>query len=362
MEKYSHYTVEDFTQDSYFRQWVLEKSDNTHRFWKLFCETYPTQTQNIEQAKSMVLAFNIKEIPVDDADIQRGINRIMTLTDSAKEETPIMPFYKRTGFRVAASLALLISMGLWWINSGRFTRKTVENTAYTEGVSNIEQSIINTKENPAPVTLPDGSTVILEKNSQLRFQKDFKGSSRTVYLVGEALFDVVKNPNKPFVVYAGDLVTKVLGTSFRIKAMDKGKDVVVNVIRGRVSVYADKKDKQKDPEMDGLILTPNQKVVFTKVEERLKRTLVEKPLVIIPQETLKLMVFEEAPVGAIFKAIEEAYGVEIMFDDETLKNCALTTTLRNETLFEKLTVICKSIGATYKVVDAQVIVEGEACH
>jgi transmembrane sensor len=357
MVNYTQYTVEDFAQDVYFREWVLENTPDAHRFWEAFYVANPAQKEEIDLAKSMVRALKINEIPVVEADIQKGINRILTLTDVV--ETPVVPLYQRTWFRIAASMALFISVGLWW-SRGAVPQKSGENTVNTEGVK-VEEKIVNNEDKPSSITLPDGSTVVLEKNSQIRFDKDLKGTTRTVYLTGEGLFDVVKNPNKPFIVHAGDLVTKVLGTSFRIKAFDKAANVTVNVIRGRVSVFANKKDKQKDPEVDGLILTPNQKVEFTKVEERLRRTLIEKPVVIIPQETLQQMVFDEAPVSTILKALEKAYGVEILFDEDNLKKCELTTTLKNETLFEKLTVICKSIGATYKVVDAQVVIEGDAC-
>jgi transmembrane sensor len=362
MKNYSQFTVEDFVQDPYFQEWVLNKTPKTQLNWDAFCDTYPEQNSNIAQAQSMVRALKIKAIPIAESDIQRGIDRILAMTEPIEDsvETPIVPLFRRGWFRIAASIALLISVGFWWMNKGGFTLKMGQNSIYTEG-GMVEQKVANTEDKPFTITLPDGSTVVLEKNSQIQYEKDFKGAVREVHLTGEALFDVVKNPNKPFIVHAGNLVTKVLGTSFRIKAFDKSKEVTVDVIRGRVSVFADKKDKQKDPETDGLVLTPNQKGIFEKTEARLKRTLIEKPVVVVSQETLKLFVFDEAPVSKIFKALEEAYGVEIIYDEEVLKQCALTTTLRNETLFDKLSIICKSIGATYKVVDAQVVIEGEAC-
>jgi transmembrane sensor len=357
MINYTHYTVENFVQDAYFREWVLEDTPDAHRFWDVFYTENLEQRDNIDLAKSMILALKIKEIPVEEADIQRGISRILTLTDV--NETLVVPFYKRTWFRIAASMTLLISIGLWW-SRGDAPLKSGENTVNTEGVR-VEEKIVNNEDKSSSIILPDGSTVILEKNSQLQFDKNFEGTTRTVYLRGEALFDVVKNPNKPFIVYAGDLVTKVLGTSFRIKALDKAENVTVNVIRGRVSVFANKNEKSKDPETDGLILTPNQKVIFTKTEERLKRSLIEQPTVIIPQQDLQFMVYDEAPVSTIFKGIEKAYGVEIVFDEENIKGCELTMTFRNELLFDKLAIICKNIGATYKVVDAKIIIEGADC-
>jgi transmembrane sensor len=358
MNNYSQYTVEDFVQDAYFREWVLAETADTKRFWETFLMDNPDQKDGIALAKSMVIGLKITDIPTSEVDIQQDISDIMTLIEPIAE-TPVIPFHKQTWFRMAASLALLISIGLWWSRGGG-AEKNLENMVNTEG-GMIEQKIENLNDAPMPIKLPDGSTVVLEKNSQIRFEKDFKGTVRTVYFKGEALFDVVKNPDKPFIVYAGDLVTKVLGTSFHIKALDKAENVTVNVIRGRVSVFANKKEKLKDPETDGLILTPNQKVTFTKLEERLKRSLIEQPTVIIPQQDLQQMVYDEAPVSTIFKGIEKAYGVEIVFDEENMKGCELTMTLRNEPLFDKLAIICKNIGATSKVVDAKIIIEGGNC-
>jgi transmembrane sensor len=260
----------------------------------------------------------------------------------------------------AASVALLASVGFWWFQMQKTTAKTTENTVFTEG-GILEENIQNTTDKAMNLTMPDGSTVVLEKNSQVRFAKDFKGASRAVYLTGEALFDVVKNPDKPFIVYTGDLVTKVLGTSFRIKSFGKAEKVTVDVIRGRVSVFENKKTTNKDPETEGLVLTPNQKATFDKAAEQLKKTLVEEPTIILTPQEVTQLVYEEAPVSTILKGIEKAYGVEVVFDEERLKKCELTMKFKNETLHDKLTILCKSIGATYKVVDAKVILAGGEC-
>lgn len=351
MENYTQYSIEDFIQDPHFRQWVLDATLETTNFWEQYRAENPTQKENIDVARAMVMGITIKDIPVDAERMHRNINNILSAT-KVETVTPMVPLSRKIWFSAAAVVALLVVAGLWWA-------KVVN----TERQVKPEQEVVASANVVTPIVLPDGSRVTLEKNSRLTYDKDFKGDVRTVYLEGEAFFEVVKNPNKPFVVYANNLVTKVLGTSFRIKAFPK-ENVTVNVVTGRVSVFAHKKEtnKQKDPETDGLILTPNQKVVFTEEDDKLKRSLIEAPVVIIPQEALEQMVFEEAPVTTILKAVQEAYGVEIVYDEDNMQKCALTVRLRNETLFDKLTVICKSIGATYKVVDAQVIIEGGDCN
>jgi transmembrane sensor len=348
MKKYEEYIVEDFIQDLYFREWVLEGRPEAAQFWNTWVMQNPDKKATVEQAKSMVLALTIKEIDISEADIQHGIDRILTLTEPA--EIRVVPMWQQSGFRIAATIALIVSVGLWWINTGKNAATGDKNASYTEGVFNKE-------EQPVSVTFPDGSTVILEKDSGVRYAKDFAGQLREVELTGQGLFDVVKNPDKPFVVYAGNVTTKVLGTSFIIKSFAKDSNVTVNVIRGRVSVAADKKEEKKATEKQEVILVPNQMAVFSKKEERLAHTISEKPIVVVPQQ----LVFEEASISSIFESLEKTYGVEIVFNKELLKNCALTTTFKDESLFDKLKIICKSIGATSKIEGVQIIVEGQPC-
>jgi hypothetical protein len=59
--------------------------------------------------------------------------------------------------------------------------------------------------------------------------------------------------------------------------------------------------------------------------------------------------------------LEDAYGVDIVFDEEVFKGCSLTVGLEDEDLFEKLKIICKTIGATYQVIDSQIVINGRGC-
>lgn len=346
MKNYNEYTVEDFVQDPSFRQWVLDNTPDSKAFWEPWVLQYPEQKENIDLAKSMILGLRIKKIPVPAHDIERGIEHILAQTESY--EAPVVSIFQRSWFRIAAAVALFVSVGLWWTLS-----KAPKNN-FTEGV-------VNTETQSKKVTLPDGSTVILEKNSEIHYAKDFAGQLREVQFKGEGLFDVVKDPNKPFVVNTDKIITKVLGTSFTIKAFDNDNQITVNVLRGKVSVMALKtKTAQQDVKAE-VILIPNQKAVFSKSEARLEQTIVDKPIVLTNDDTVKQVVFEEQPVSTIFEALEKIYNVDIIFDSKILKNCAITTTLTDEPLFEKLNAICKSIGATYKVVGVQVVVEGTSC-
>jgi transmembrane sensor len=352
MKNYVEYIVDDFIQDLNFREWVLEPTTESTQFWEEWLIQHPEKKEIINQAKTIVANWPTDEADINDEDINKGIDRILLLIEPVA--APIIPFYKSSWFRIAASIALLLTAGFWWVNRSGVGENPSQNTVYTEGVSNKEDKSLL-------VNLPDGSTVVLAKNSEIQYAKDFAGQLREVKFKGEGLFDVVENPNKPFWVHTGNVTTKVLGTSFVVKAFDKEEKVTVDVIRGKVSVTVDKQTKKDVSENNALILVPNQKAVFTKSVETLERTLSEKPIVIADKDTTLQMVFEEAPVNYIFEKLENTYGVDIVYNKEIFKNCAMTITFEDEPLFEKLNVICKGIGAKYKVVDVQILVEGKPC-
>lgn len=96
----------------------------------------------------------------------------------------------------------------------------------------------------ASITLPDNSVVTLGPGSRLKYPESFAGNKREITLEGEAFFEVTKNPLKPFIVHAGSVQTRVLGTSFKIDAL-AGNPVVVSLVTGKVRVSHTSKGKEE---------------------------------------------------------------------------------------------------------------------
>ena len=84
-------------------------------------------------------------------------------------------------------------------------------------------------------TLDDGSTIYLTSNASLSYPKSFSPNQREVSLQGEALFDIAKNPEKPFLIQTDRVTVKVLGTAFNVKSSGNGH-FELTVKRGRVRV------------------------------------------------------------------------------------------------------------------------------
>ena len=152
------------------------------------------------------------------------------------------------------------------------------------------------------------------------------------------------------------------GTSFRIKAYEKDKDISVSVRTGKVTVYKQNSQSTNSQLLSTeIVLVPNQKAVFEKDQELLVKTLVDKPIPI--NETPKNMdlVFEETKVLEVFNRLEIIYGVRISADSELFKKCSITADLQNETLYKKLDLICEIIQAKYEVIDGEIMIYGKGC-
>jgi len=99
---------------------------------------------------------------------------------------------------------------------------------------------------PNLATLPDGSTVELNKDAEI--VPDFTPARRSVRLVrGEAFFSVTKDPNRPFVVSAGGVEIRAVGTAFSVRSDTKGIGVLVT--EGRVAVEPTAPSAHREPEI-----------------------------------------------------------------------------------------------------------------
>lgn len=218
----------------------------------------------------------------------------------------------------------------------------------------------NTNSTEQEIALPDGTKVLLTQNSSLVYQKTFDQTRREVYLTGEAFFDVKRDVTRPFVVHSGDLVTEVLGTSFRIKQNNKGQTTEVSVRTGKVSVYAQNFVKQR--EHNGLIITPNQRIIYNAGTHNITPGIVDEPLVVLPEVALKsALVFRESSLEKVLTELNRLYGIEFVVPNPLVKECRITADLNGLPLFTQLELVCKSIDATYEKRGTVIFIEGYGC-
>ncbi|GHB68384.1 FecR family protein [Persicitalea jodogahamensis] len=370
MFDYTKYRPEDLAADRSFRSWKLDGDAEDARFWTEWIELHPHKQNDVAKAELLLEAVGDTFDQITEFEIRDELHRLAQRLDEPSAETnsrevSLWPGRSRWIW-AAASLIGVVSLA-WWLTQS--TPAGPIALTYAELVENAEDQLVeyvNTDKLPHTLALPDESTIVLQPGSKVSYQKEFAGDQRVVYLAGEGFFDVVKNPAKPFFVYANTVVTKVLGTSFAVKASPGGDQVQVEVVTGRVSVFKNNgralSERTKAPETGNeIILKPNQKLVFLADENQFSRSLVAQPEVLESTPQQLTFTFKATPIEDVFGALEKAYGIEIVYDKELMKNCYLTGSFADEPLFEKLDLITRTISANYQQIDGQIVISSHGC-
>jgi transmembrane sensor len=218
---------------------------------------------------------------------------------------------------------------------------------------------VNRESAPKRIEMKDGTVILLQPASEVSFPEIFQ-EKREVYLSGEAFFEVTRNVNQPFLVYANEVTTKVLGTSFLVKAYKHDKEIVVAVKTGKVSVFTTTSGNKEETQ-DEIVVTPNQQIIYNRNENLAVKMLVDDPQVIEQQPPVKAS-YKNVPVVEIFQALEKSYGIRIEYDANALSACTLTyADITEEGLYEQIEIICNALGARYKRSEFSILIEADGC-
>ncbi|MGH9888935.1 MAG: FecR family protein [bacterium] len=187
-------------------------------------------------------------------------------------------------------------------------------------------------------TLDDGSTVILNAESRLRYSPDRNG--RQVYLEGEAMFRVAHDSRRPFRVHAGGAVVSDIGTQFGVRAYPEVARVDVAVTEGSVSLH------REGAPGDSLVLRAGS-VGHVSAEGLLSIDPSERPA----QMTAWLdgtLVFTGSPLAEVAAQLRRKYGVPVLVADTSLNARRVTATVHHETLTQALDAITLALGIGYE--------------
>ena len=253
---------------------------------------------------------------------------------------------------LAACLLIVGSFSIYIYIPEFFRRNVISDSRGMETQNNA-----NTNQT---LTLPDGSKVVLEKNSSIIVSEDFGKVNRTVLLKGKAFFKVVRNEKKPFLVRMGNLVTEVLGTSFKVGSDNQNKSIEVAVISGKVSVYASSKNGISK-KLNGVVLTPNLKAIYNTENQTIQESIVETPQLLLPNLNKSDFIFDEIQFGDLRDRFKLFYGVDIIFVNKEIEKCLFKGDLSGLDLFEQLDVAFLSIKARYEVRGSTIFVNGKSC-
>lgn len=348
---YQTFEPEDFAGDAWFLQWVTHPDAASDQFWQQFLTDHPEKEQTIREARQLIQHIALaEEQPVNEALVQDIWDQIQQTRSEPRPS--VKTFRWKPWARAAAAVAIgNLAVYVW---QQQFAHRPATYRELVQQVPEVLTERVNTSSIPLGVELPDGSRVWLDSASRISFPSRFSGRKREVYLTGAAFFDVRKNPEQPFLVYAGELVTRVLGTSFRVQAYEGAGKARVIVRTGRVSVSTREKEEP-------VVLLPDQVVTLDRQELVRSEQPRELSAPVLPAAP-EAFRFRRTPIADVFRSLEKYYGIPIVFDPEKLRACQLTAELTDEALADKIDLICHAINGTYERVDGRILIYSDGCN
>src|SRR4030095_3687422 len=244
MKDYRLFDISDFVMDVDFIRWVTQRKKADNDFWNDWLARHPDKHMIVAEAPRILELIGTDERVASETEKQSEINRLLlTIKEEPYENrssvpdapTKVIPLSKKWWY--AAAIVFITGLGIYFFGNRDNRGEQYSYTLVTHSKHLVEN--INTSEKTITLRLPDESTVELGPNSRISYSNDFDSSNtRDIYLSGQAFFTVTKNPARPFRVFANEIVTKVLGTSFSIRCFEKDTAIQVQVRTGKVSIYS----------------------------------------------------------------------------------------------------------------------------
>lgn len=240
---------------------------------------------------------------------------------------------------VAAAAALLTAAWALW----QFARTTAP----------VLQQLSSAPGGKSKVILPDGSVVWLNHGTQLNYEKNnFSKQHREVTLTGEAFFDIAKNEGLPFVIHAGKVNIRVLGTAFNVKAYTGDSTVSATLVSGKIAVSFHEQT---------VVLQPKEKLIIPltsatpAVRQQHLETDSSGQLPGISWLNNKLS-FDNETFGELAVKMHNWYGVTVHFASPGLEQLRFSGIIDTESLEEALKMLQLSRPFNFKVNGKEVLV------
>jgi transmembrane sensor len=270
-----------------------------------------------------------------------------------KADQNLIKYKRRNHFikiltRVAAILMLpVFGFGLYMsfkYQSARYVPISV-NQAYNEIFSSVDAI--------TKVSLPDGSYVWLNHSSTLKYPAIFQGDSRTVELTGEGYFEVAHNPKIPFIVKAGEIQIKAVGTTFNIMAYPDEDKIETSLIKGCVELERTKSEGKPVPLLK---MKPADLAIFQKSNNEIStRTIGDDRYFSWKDGKL---VFNKEPIGEVVKKLSRWFNVDIQVRDPELLDLTYTATFVHETLPQVMELLTLVTPINYSISNREEMSDG----
>lgn len=202
---------------------------------------------------------------------------------------------------IAASVIFLAGWLLLHFNSAH------ELETYRSGIGQQQQ-----------ISLNDGSSIILNTDSQIRIEPLSPSKPRVVYLdSGEALFSVQPDPSRPFIVSTPQGAVRVLGTQFSVRADDG--DMLVTVVEGKVAIAETAVEQSQINEFKiHTTLTADQQLSIVQARQGLLPIVVDAKSLTFWKEGK--LVYNGVTLNQVAKDLSRYFEGDITLGDESLGN------------------------------------------
>jgi len=307
--KDSHVTKQPMSDDIPEIIMHMLQGNQSEKEMQVFLQWYQSSQDNKELYYQLKHLYELRKggIYPDETEITAGWERLW-----AKIEKPITSFHlsvTKRQHRPFVSIAKYGSMAVivvLFIISGMYLfQRNHAGVVWTE-VHTARQSA------PQTVILPDGSSVLLNASSLLKYPVKFSSKNREVFLDGEAYFDVVKDERHSFVVHTDRQTIRVLGTQFNVLGYSSDPYTITTLISGKVKLQSSVSGANPDNE---IVMLPNQQVYFDK---KRNETMLSE---IDPQDVLSWIKgtysFRDSPLEVITGRLEKIYGFTFVIPDES---------------------------------------------
>lgn len=336
--------LEELLTDVSFVRWVRGEGNPAENFyWKNWMKKGQEHRELVEDAK-FLLGANKHQLDSSVIEEELGkLRKMMNRRDHEDSSAPAEHLHSRFTNRkwlAAASILLIMTLlaGGLYLNYNEGTSPQ-DRMAKTRPVQEFQTGFGEKK----TLRLEDGSEIVLNSNSQLRYDPNIKvGEDAEVWLQGEAYFDITHLENKrqrSFTVHTQDGIVQVLGTKFVINSFGEQTQAVLS--KGEIKVKVENGSQNHTIEQ---VLRPGDLALFSGTDHSIALREVN-PLVYTSWIEDKL-VFEKTPMDEVSMRIENTFGVKIKITDESLQSRRLSGSIRIPNLQVLKEALAKLLDAT----------------
>jgi transmembrane sensor len=244
-------------------------------------------------------------------------------------------WYKSPHFRIAATVLLICAVGIMIVfNNNQQTSTVVSADA-------IKQII-----------LPDGSVLTLNKNTVVRYSSRFNNSRNLWLDKGEAFFEVVRNPDTPFIVHTGKTMTRVTGTSFNIRRNTDRTEVTV--LSGQVIFGPSATDSSSLTLTKGMMGEYNANAKVLKQDTAFDSNN-------LAWKTHRLE-FSDVPLQSVVKTLEDYFQIRIQTRDSSILTCRFRGIFEEANLNEIVQVMNYSLDVKLTFEGSVYNLSGRGCN